>query len=97
MKTLLAFLLACTMLTPAVAGERYTIKGNMDTGITIDHDLYGPRGPALIINVPPDLSEEARERHRRWEAFCQPREEPDDLGVIHLTYAHRGCEHGRDH
>lgn len=33
--------------------------------------------------------------HEKWLAFCQPVKVPDDEGVIHLRYAHKGCEFGR--
>jgi hypothetical protein len=38
----------------------------------------------------------AQEREAaKWEAFCHPVKVPDDEGVIHLRYAHKGCEFGR--
>lgn len=43
-------------------------------------------------------AEEIAEQQRsdeHWLAYCQPKRQADDEGVIHLTYAHPGCEHGR--
>ena len=43
-------------------------------------------------------AEEAAAQEReavKWEAFCHPVKVPDDEGVIHLRYAHKGCEFGR--
>ena len=31
----------------------------------------------------------------KWEGFCQPVRSYDKLGVVRLSYAHKGCEFGR--
>lgn len=31
----------------------------------------------------------------KWEAYCQPKRTYDDLGMIRLVYAKKGCEFGR--
>jgi hypothetical protein len=43
-------------------------------------------------------AEDAKARQQRiknWEAFCKPTRTYDDLGVVRLVYAERGCEFGR--
>jgi len=50
-----------------------------------------PRNPAL---------EQEEEKARRasiekWEGFCKPTRTYDDVGVVRLTYARKGCEFGR--
>lgn len=31
----------------------------------------------------------------KWEGFCRPVRNYDNLGVVRLSYAHKGCEFGR--
>jgi len=31
----------------------------------------------------------------KWESFCTPTKHTDDVGVVRLKYAHKGCEFGR--
>lgn len=31
----------------------------------------------------------------KWEGFCKPQRTYDNLGVVRLVYAHKGCEFGR--
>jgi hypothetical protein len=43
-------------------------------------------------------AEDAKARQQRiknWEAFCKPTRTYDDLGVVRLRYAEKGCEFGR--
>jgi hypothetical protein len=43
-------------------------------------------------------AEDAKARQQRiknWEAFCKPTRAYDELGVVRLVYAERGCEFGR--
>jgi len=35
------------------------------------------------------------EETKKWEAYCKPTRSYDDLGVVRLAYARRGCEFGR--
>ena len=38
----------------------------------------------------------ARQQHiKNWEAYCKPTRTYDDLGVVRLRYAEKGCEFGR--
>ena len=32
---------------------------------------------------------------KKWETYCKPVRNYDDLGVVRLTYARQGCEFGR--
>lgn len=96
-RILLALALVAAAVTSAAhAGESFTLKSTKD-GVTLSHDHYGPSGPALVIQVPPDLSAAGAERLARWRAFCQPVTRTDSLGVEHYVYAHKGCDVGRDH
>jgi hypothetical protein len=36
-----------------------------------------------------------QERIKRWEDFCKPVRTYDDLGMVRLVYAQKGCEFGR--
>jgi hypothetical protein len=36
-----------------------------------------------------------QESIKKWEAFCKPARTYDDLGVVRLVYAQKGCEFGR--
>jgi hypothetical protein len=43
-------------------------------------------------------AEDAKARQQRiknWEAFCKPTRTYDELGVVRLVYAEKGCEFGR--
>jgi hypothetical protein len=43
-------------------------------------------------------AEDAKARQQRiknWEAFCKPTRTYDELGVVRLIYAEKGCEFGR--
>ena len=53
---------------------------------------YTDGADARIITLP---SQEGSPRDKAWEAFCQPREERGEHGIIYLRYAHVGCEYGR--
>jgi hypothetical protein len=50
-----------------------------------------PRNPAQEL-------EDQRARRasiEKWEGFCKPQRTYDNLGVVRLVYAHKGCEFGR--
>ena len=47
---------------------------------------------AKVITIVP---QEGSDKDKAWEAFCKPREERGEHGVIYLRYAHDGCEYGR--
>lgn len=56
----------------------------------------------FVVNAPEKpielTAQELYERETRavkWEKFCQPQKTVDDLGVVRLVYAQRGCEFGR--
>jgi hypothetical protein len=48
-----------------------------------------------------DVAQEAednkvrQDRIKRWEDFCKPKRTYDELGVVRLAYAQKGCEFGR--
>ena len=49
---------------------------------------------ARIINIPPDNSQAALDRVRKWEQQCQPTPVVDKYGVARMRYAKAGCEFG---
>lgn len=55
---------------------------------------------AKIIQVPPAVSAEERERReiedRLWQEYCQPKLRYGEYGVRYYVYAKPGCEFGRN-
>lgn len=60
--------------------------------------LFSPGSTASINHVPEPLGvveQEARDAAiSRWTEYCKPARRADAFGVVHLTYAHPGCEFG---
>jgi len=84
-------LLAALAATPGAAAVRCDYSHG---SVICEEGSRLPPG-AAIIDVPLDLSAEAQERARKWEAFCKPKPVYDEYGVARLKYRHAGCEFGR--
>lgn len=89
-RTILAAVAALALTTSASALE-----------ITIRHAptiLFTPGSAARIINIPGPVGIVEQKEHdaaiARWTDHCKPTEHVGEYGVIHLTYAHPGCEFG---
>lgn len=63
---------------------------------------YGQHSTSCALEPIPEprklTADEIAQQERdaeHWQAYCQPKRQPDDEGVVHLTYAHAGCDRGR--
>jgi len=89
-RLILAALAACALTTSASALD-LTIRFGPP-------QLFFPGATASITHVPaPRNDVETRERDAaisRWEEHCKPVRWRNADGIVHLSYAHPGCEFG---
>jgi hypothetical protein len=87
-----AIVIAFALWTANAKADGFTLSGPGGVIIVAPHGSAEPH----VIQVPRDLSPDAEDRARKWEAFCQPTPVVGKYGVTYLHYAHEGCEFGRD-
>lgn len=77
----------------------------LSAGFTIDRSCtnsryYGTHCRTVVAPIVDDVmtAEEIAAKAARiakWEAYCTPKRNYDNEGVVRLTYAKKGCEFGR--
>jgi hypothetical protein len=92
MKRIILAALAASALATSASSEDLTIRFAPPL-------LFSPGSTARIIHIQPPLGDAERDALKaeddKWLAFCKPVRRSDHEGIIHLHYAHVGCDRGR--
>jgi hypothetical protein len=109
--TMTKYLVSAALLASVVSANAADTKTNCITvlGITRCSSHTTPTiaayvnggGDATVVDTRSGSEKRAdakakEEKIAKWEAFCQPAKQMDSEGIVRLTYAHKGCEFGRD-
>ncbi len=99
MKTITYVIASLAMMVGSA--QAWEIRSNCSTS------WYFGSGSCRIIGTedrpvaPRDYAQEAEDLRvkqagiKKWETYCKPVRNYDDLGVVRLSYARQGCEFGR--